>query len=121
MNKKLISMLVILSILAFTFATAFTPPKITRISLLSVNFMREKGVTLKFLVDGNFRKSELQGSVTVDGKSLRLYCNYGGDPAPVVVTCTSAKGTAKFAGGVGLVSIAGRTFRIIVPARPSSF
>lgn len=117
MNKNFIHVLVILSILAFAFASAFRQPAVTQINLLSVSYLREKGVTFKFLVDGDFKKSDLQGSVLVSGKTLRLYCNYGGDQAPVVVVCTSYKGTAKHAGNLGIVSLAGRAFYFTVPAR----
>ena len=117
MNKKLIRILVVLSILALSVTSAFSSPTVTQVKLLSVNYMNEKGVTFKFLVDGNFRKSKLQGNVTVNGKSIKLYCNYGGDSTPVVVVCTAYKGTAKFAGHVGVVTVAGRSFRFVIPAR----
>jgi len=117
MFRKLTFILVILSLMAFTITSAFTSPRVTQIRLLSVSFMEEKGVTFKFLVDGNFKKSSLQGSVVVDGKTRKLYCNYGGDPAPAVVTCTAPGGTAKSAGRPGIINIAGRSFYFIVPAR----
>jgi hypothetical protein len=113
-------MLVILSILAFGFSSAFSSPAVSSVRLLSVNYMKEKGVTFKFKVDGNFKKSDLRGSVLVAGKTLRLYCNYGGDPAPATVTCTSYKGTAKYAGSAGVVSLVGRSFYFTVPARTTN-
>ena len=122
MKKKFIFIFVVLSILALTLTSAFTPlktktPPVLRVSLLSVNFLEEKGVTFKFLVDGDVKKSGLQGKVYVSNKTLRLYCNYSGDATPVTVTCTSAKGTAKFAGASGIVSVAGHSFYFVVPAR----
>ena len=119
MNKKLIYMLVIVSILAFSLASAFTSARVITVSLQSVNFLREKGVTFKFMVDGDVRKSDIKGNVVVSGQKLALYCNYSGDPAPVTVTCTSAKGTAaRFAGKFGVVTVAGHSFGFTVPARP---
>jgi hypothetical protein len=117
LNKKFVSILVVLSTLAFTFTSAFKTPHVTQISLQSVTYLKEKGVTFKFLANGDFKRSDLQGNVVVNGKSIRLYCNYSGDPAPVVVVCTAAKGTAKLAGNKGIVFIAGRSFLFTVPAR----
>lgn len=119
MNKKLIVILVALSIMAFSFTTAFAKPRVIKVSMLSVAFLHEKGVTFKFLVEGDVRKSDMKGNVKIDGKSLRLYCNYSGDSAPVVVVCTSAKGTAaRHAGRFGVVTVAGHAFGFTVPARP---
>ena len=117
MKIKPIFILIVLSILALTLTSAFTSPRVNKVSLISVRFLEEKGVTFKFRVDGDVRKSDLQGNVLVNGKTLRLYCNYSGDPTPVVVVCTSAKGTAKFAGNVGIVSIAGHSFYFVIPAK----
>jgi hypothetical protein len=119
LNKKLSLILVIISILAFTFASAFAPARVINISLISTSFLREKGVTFKFLATGDLRKTDFKGSVTVGGQSLKLYCNYSGDPAPTTVTCTSAKGTAaRFAGKTGIVFVGGYSFVFTVPARP---
>jgi len=122
MKKKFIFVFVVLSILALSLTSAFTPlktktPPVLRISLSSVNFLEEKGVTFKFLVDGDVKKSGLQGKVFIGNTVLRLYCNYSGDATPVTVNCTSAKATAKFAGSVGIVSVAGYSFYFVVPAR----
>ncbi len=115
--KRLFVILVLLSILTFTVGSAFKSPAITQIQLLSVSFKEEKGVTFKFLVVGDIRRNDLKGNVLVGSKSLKLYCNYSGDLSPAVVTCTSAKGTAKLAGRYGVVYIAGHTFGFTVPAR----
>jgi hypothetical protein len=112
-------MLVILSILAFTFTSAFKSPRVIKVNLISVDFQREKGVTFKFWMDGDLRKSDLKGNVLVKGNSLRLYCNYSGDATPTVVVCTSAKGTAaRYAGRLAVVSVAGHSFYFTVPSRP---
>jgi hypothetical protein len=117
MRKKLTFILVILSMLALTITSAFTTPRVTQVSLLSVTFKEEKGVTFRFLMDGDFKKANLKGNVVIDGKTRKLYCNYGGDPAPVVVICTAPGGTAKSAGRPGVVNVAGRSFYFVVPAR----
>ncbi len=119
MNKKLTLTLVIISILVFTFASAFnTQPSITGVSLLSVKFQKEKGVTLKFLVTGDFHKKDLQGYILVGGKKVGLFCPYNDIPSPAVVTCHAAQGTAaRYAGRRGMVYLAGVIFPISIPAR----
>jgi len=118
MKKKSVLMLIILSILALTLTAAAKAPHITKVSLESMSFMKEKGVTFKFLVEGDFKKSDLKGKVMVDGNTIKLYCNYSGDAAPVVVTCTAFKGTAaKYAGKLGVVTLVGHSFSFTVPAR----
>jgi hypothetical protein len=111
-------MLVILSIMALTFASAFRSPIITQVSLVSVGYLKEKGVTFKFLVDGKIKKADLKGDVKVDGRTIRLHCNYGGDIAPIVIVCTADKATAKLAGLRGTVTLSGKSFGFTVPARP---
>ena len=117
MSKRIAFSLVILSILAFLFTSAFKPaPRPVDVTLLSVSYKREKGVTFKFLVDGNVRKSDLKGKVYVSNKALRLYCNYAGDPTPTTVTCTSQKATVKYAGRPAMVVLAGHSYYFVVPA-----
>jgi hypothetical protein len=120
MYRKLTFVLVILSMLALLVTSAFTTSRVTNVTLLSVSYLREKGVTFKFLMDGNFKKIDLKGSVFTDGRTIRLYCNYGGDPAPVLVVCTADSGTAKFAGQPATVSVAGRSFYFVIPARTTA-
>jgi hypothetical protein len=118
MHKKMISFLVILSLMSFMFTSAFKPTPPIQISLTSVQFLKEKGVTFKFQMAGNIKRADLKGSVLVGGKTLRLYCNSkAGIKTNSVVVCTSPAGTAKYAGSVGVVFLAGRSFIFITPAR----
>jgi hypothetical protein len=116
-KPRFIYIIVILALLAVPLTSAFQKPAVTQIQLLSVSYLKEKGVTFKFMIDGDFKKNDLKGTVNVAEKKFRLYCNYFGDAAPTVVVCTSDKGTAKYAGKSGYVTIAGRSFWFKVPAR----
>jgi hypothetical protein len=117
MKTRFLFTVVILALLAVPLTSAFQKPSVTQIQLLSVSYLKEKGVTFKFMINGDFKKNDLKGTVVVSDKKFRLYCNYFGDAAPTVVICTSDKGTAKYAGKPGYVNIAGRSFWFKVPAR----
>ena len=118
MNKKF-GFLVLISILVLVATSAFKAREPLHVSLLSVDFLKEKGVTLKFMVEGDARKSSLKGSIVVAGKTLRLHCNDNGDPTPRVVVCTAQKATAaRYAGKPAVVTLAGYSFYFKVPARP---
>ena len=118
MNKKIISMLVVLSLMSFYFTSAFKPAPVQKVTLLSVQFLEEKGVTFKFLMEGQFKKADLKGTVLVSGKELRLYCNAKPETKTSrIVVCTSPAGTAKYAGTLGIVFLAGRSYIFVTPAR----
>lgn len=116
MKKNFLFSLAILSILAFLGASAFRSRNVD-IGLESVGYMREKGVTFKFLVSGDVRKNDLKGGVLTGNQRIGLHCNYRGDPTPLVVVCTAAKGTAKLAGQPAIVSVGGHSFFFTIPAR----
>ena len=114
MNKKLISILVILSMLAFLLTSAFSAPRVTSVSLVSVAFREEKGVTFKFRVDG-FKTQDLKGSVVVDGQTLKLRCGHSGDSTDLLV-CISEKATAaRFSGHKAVVLLEGYSFWFSIP------
>lgn len=117
MSRKIVFSLIILSILTFLFTSAFTSQRSLNISLQSVAYKREKGVTFKFLVNGDVRKNDLKGNVQISDRRLSLHCNYAGDSTPVVVVCTAQKATAQFAGQPAVVTVAGHSFYFIIPAR----
>jgi hypothetical protein len=115
MSKKLVLTMLLVSLLAVIFATAAAPAVVKRMTLVETVFLREKGVTFKFQVEGNFRESDLKGYLVVEGKSLKLRCNYNDGAG--LLNCTAPGGTAKFAGTSGYITMAGFSFVVYIPAR----
>jgi riboflavin synthase alpha subunit len=114
MSKKLIFILVLVSLLAAMLTTASAAPVgITKVTLLEAVYLREKGVTFKFRIEGKFNQKRLPGTVTFDGKVANLRCNVNDG----LVVCTAPKATAKYAGARGYVTLAGFSFPVVIPAR----
>jgi hypothetical protein len=114
MRKKLIFILVLVSLLAVFVTTAAAPVGITRVTLVETVYLREKGVTFRFQMEGNASRNLLQGTITFDGITAKLRCknNHNGQ-----VICTAPGGTAKHAGASGYVTLAGFSFPVVIPAR----
>jgi hypothetical protein len=117
MYKKIVLIMMLLSLLTVTVATAAAPAKITSVQLLSIAFKEEKGVMFKFAVQGDVTKTDLRsGTLFVDGKFVKLHCSYNAKAH--YVWCTAPGGTAKsFAGKWGVVSFGGFTFSVTIPAK----
>jgi hypothetical protein len=112
MGKKTLIILMLVSVLAAVFATASV---IKNITLVETAYLREKGVTFKFRIDGEFRESELRGTLALENKTVKLHCNYN-DGAGLLV-CTAPSGTAKYAGSQGYITLAGFSFQVVIPER----
>ena len=115
MSKKLVLMMLLISMLAALFSTAAAPMTVKRITLVETVYLREKGVTFKFQVEGEVKEKELKGYLVLEGKSLKLRCNYNDGSG--LLNCTAPGGTAKYAGSSGYISLAGFSFWVSIPAR----
>lgn len=122
MTKKMLFLLVILSMLASFSGMAAAPmaapaaAKIEKVTLVQATFMKEKGMIFKFKVVGTFTEKELKGSLLVKGKSIKLRCRYHAKND--IVQCTAPGGTStNFAGKTALVSLNGFTFWVKVPSK----
>jgi hypothetical protein len=122
MTKKMLFLLVILSMLASFSGMAAAPmatpaaAKIEKVTLVQATFMEEKGMIFKFKVVGTFTEKELKGSLLVKGKSIKLRCRYHAKND--IVQCTAPGGTStNFAGKTALVSLNGFTFWVKVPSK----
>ncbi len=126
MTKKMLFLLVILSMLASFSGMAAAPmatpmaapaaAKIEKVTLVQATFMEEKGMIFKFKVVGTFTEKELKGSLLVKGKSIKLRCRYHAKND--IVQCTAPGGTAtNFAGKSAIVSLNGFNFWVKVPAK----
>jgi hypothetical protein len=118
MRTKLFLVLTLLAVLFSAFASPrpVAASNITGITLVETVYLREKGVTFKFRVSGEFTEREMKGTFTVvGGKTGKLRCNYN-DGAGLVV-CTAPPATAQSAGSTGIATLAGYSFYIIIPAR----
>jgi hypothetical protein len=122
MTKKMLFLLVILSMLASFSGMAAAPmaaptaAKIEKVTLVQATFMKEKGMIFKFKVVGTFTEKELKGSLLVKGKSIKLRCRHHAKND--IVQCTAPGGTStNFAGKTALVSLNGFNFWVKVPAK----
>jgi hypothetical protein len=118
MSRKFLFTLTLISMLAAMLTVAAAPAPARRITLVETVYLREKGVTFKFSLEGEFKDRELKGSIQYDGKAGNIHCNYN-DKAALVV-CTAPKATAQHAGATGIVTLAGFSFAVIIPAYTSS-
>jgi hypothetical protein len=124
MNKKLLYLLLIISVLATTVGAAATPTTvsaaapsaITKVTLLQADFMEEKGMIFKFKVEGTFKENQLKGNLRIGGKDIKLRCRYNKNKA--IAQCTAPGGTAaNYAGKYAVVSLSGFYFWVLVPKR----
>jgi hypothetical protein len=119
MYKRLIFILIVISILATLFGVAAAPvakEEKKSVKLVSVGYYHEKGVVFKFKLTGEFKDSELKGSVSVDGKNIKVYC-VRKEAGPVNAQCVAASSTSQMAGKEGVIAFAGKSFTFTVPKR----
>jgi hypothetical protein len=83
------------------------------VTLLETIYLKEKGVTFKFLIEGTGNFKKLTGTLNFDGKVGKLHCNVNDN----LVVCTAPKATAQHAGTYGYVTLAGFSFPVVIPAR----
>jgi len=120
MYKRLIFTLVIISVLTTLFGVAAAPtanPK-KSVTLVSVGYYREKGVVFNFKLTGDFQDKELKGTLTVEGKSIKVYCKRKDSDKSINALCVAASITNRLAGKQGIITFAGSTFTAIIPKRP---
>ena len=119
MKNKLILIFLTISIMTFLFASAYQTAPGLRIQLLSTSFIKDKGVTFKFLLEGEIHKRDIKGIIVINKKNVKLHCNFEDKKSPISLTCTAFKGTAaKYSGESGIVILAGQPFWFRVPAQP---
>jgi len=121
MYKRLLYILVAISILATLVGVAATPAakkKERSITLVSVGYYREKGVVFNFKLTGEFKDKELKGTLFVDNKYIRIYCKRKDNDGQINALCVAASITNRLAGKQGLITFAGSTFTAIIPKRP---
>ena len=119
MKRKLVLIFLALSILVFFSSSAFITPYL-QVQLLSSGYVKDKGVTFKFLLTGDIHPRDIKGVVVINKKNIKLHCNFPGKgPSSITMTCTAFKGTAaKYSGESGIVILAGQPFWFRVPANP---
>lgn len=113
MIKKFLALLIVL-VLAFTtfLSTAYAVGKTA--ALLEFSFQESKGWVAVFSITGNWTEADLKGaSITVDGKSLPLYCNFREDGR---VACTTPS-LLPYTGQLAYLYLGGQGFSTTVPAK----
>lgn len=123
MYNRLVLVLTLIAMLVFAFGTAFTTtPAMTNagsrsVKLVSMTYMKEKGIVFKFHLNGSFKKEELRGKILVDKdvRTMRCVLNDSG----VDVLCIAQGATAGLhAGKKAYVFFAGFSFLVTLPDRP---
>jgi hypothetical protein len=114
MSKKIFhvfSLLLLVVLLASTASPAFAAGGKSA-SLAAVRFIPGKGVVFIFDLQGEFKKSDLKGSVTIEGHTYPLYCRFN-DAGQA--SCTSIM-MNQYAGKAALILFAGSSFSDTIPA-----
>ncbi len=120
MYKRLLVILVVISILATLFGVAAMPAakeEKKSIQLVSVGYYHEKGVVFNFKLTGQFKDSELKGSLKVGKKIIKIYCKRKDNDSSINALCVAPSTTSMYAGRQGNITFAGATFTVTIPAR----
>jgi len=121
MKKRLLFMLVILSVLVGLFGVAAAPTgkkdETKSVTFMSVDYYHEKGVVFKFKLTGDFKDSELKGSVQVGKKTIKVYCVRKENDSRANAQCVAPSTTTILAGRLGVITFAGSKFSFTVPKR----
>lgn len=89
------------------------------VSLVSVGYYHEKGVVFNFKLTGDFKDSELKGSLQVARKAIKVYCKRKDDDPAINALCVAPSDTAQYAGRTGVITFAGVSFWVKIPANPN--
>jgi hypothetical protein len=111
--KRVSAILTLFSLLAALVSIAAAPSAAGTATLIGAGYVEGKGVVFTFHITGNVSRSDLRGSVSVDGAG-----NYGLDCVRVdseTVKCTAPKAVA---GHNVVVTWGGSTFWTYVPPIP---
>jgi hypothetical protein len=115
MNKRLIFLITLISILGLAFASAAAPAKTAR--LLDIQFIQGKGLVINFKVTGKFSPSDLKGSLYVYGeKSFPLDCAFKDNQDNTRLACVGSDGLRDYAGKGALVQFADLGFYVNIPS-----
>ena len=112
--KRISIVLTLLSLVVALVNIAAVPMASGTATLVGAGYVEGKGVVFTFHIDGKFSKSDLKGSVHVEGGA-----NFGLDCVQVddeTVKCTASKAVA---GNNVVVTWGGSTFWTYVPSIPS--
>jgi hypothetical protein len=118
--KKNLYRLILLLALVCSFATPAHARTERSLTLVSIYYVRGKGVIFTFTPQGNFKESELTGTVTIDHQTFSLACHLNGVGD---VKCATERGLASFVGQIASGEVAGFSFSDVVRAglaRPTS-
>lgn len=114
MKKKILVLLVVLTITTMLFSTAAVPRSI---SFESFRHVPGKGYVVVFDTKGQWRSSELWGFVTLSHRrQIDMDCNFLDDTK---VSCVVANGIHQYEGRNVKVVLYGYAFPVTVPVRIS--
>ncbi|MCS6993855.1 MAG: hypothetical protein N2117_03680 [Anaerolineales bacterium] len=120
MYKRIFTVLAFVSLLIALFGATVTPADAARksVALVSVGYYHEKGVVFNFKLTGDFQDSELKGSLKIGKNTIKVYCKRKDDDELVNALCVAPSTTAQYAGRKGIITFAGASFTVTIPARP---
>ena len=105
MKRSLFTILLLLSMLSMLVSIAAAPMSSGSATLISVEYVFQKGPVFTFTVSGKFSKSKLKGTLHVNGGT-----NYGLFCAQVDETTVKCNTSQKSSALPGVRSAPGRTF-----------
>lgn len=115
MQKKLMLVLSIISILGVLFGAAAAPAATKSLTLDDVRFIDGKGYVFLFSYTGNFKQSELYGFVNIGNDGFDLACKLRDDGK---ISCVAIQLSPSYAGREAVVHLAGFVFYAIIPGLP---
>jgi hypothetical protein len=115
MQKKLMLVISIISILGMLFGVAAAPAVTKSVVLDDVRFIAGKGYVFLFTFKGAFKQSELSGFVNIGSDGFDLACKLRDDGK---ISCVAIQLSPSYAGREAVVHLAGFIFYATIPGFP---
>lgn len=116
--KKFVPLVMIVSMLAgMLWLSVDNATAAGTITFTGARFVWGKGVVFVFEATG-YKNSDVKGAVlTIGSKSFNVHCTVNKKDEKIV--CVAGSGLARYAGQMGILSVAGHAFYVIIPSKPA--
>lgn len=113
--RRVFSLLMAAIVFLLVFGTAGTARAAGTLTYIESRFVWGKGVVFVFEAEG-FKNKELKGAILfVESNDYKLSCWVNKDEGKVI--CVASGGLTQYAGETGVITLAGRSFTVIIPGR----
>ena len=111
--KKNLYCLILMLVVIFSCVTPAYARAERSLTLDSIFYVQGKGVIFTFTPRGDFKESQLTGTVTIDHQTFALDCRFNDFGA---VKCATGRGLSSFVGQIAIGQVAGFSFWGVVQA-----